>query len=57
MISPRYYSNRMILHSYLDSLRIRNITKEILLGGGNFDENIKTEVNKGVIKFLRTCNL
>ena len=56
MSCHRYYSNRIILHSYLNSLGIRNITKEILLGGGNFDKDIKTKVNRGVIKFLRTCN-
>ena len=40
----------------LSKLGIHNVTKEILLGGGNLKKDIKVKINKIVVQYLVKCN-
>ena len=53
---PRYYSSRTIMKNSLSKLGIHNVTKEVLLGGGNLKKDIKVKINKIVVQYLVKCN-
>ena len=56
LFCPRYYSHRVILRSSLNNIGVRNISREVLLGGGNFDAEIKVKINKILCIYLKSCN-
>ena len=53
---PRYYTSRIIMKDEINKIGIRNITKEVLLGGGNIDKDKKAKINKIVAQYLLKCN-
>ena len=48
----RHHRARCILRQYLLGLGVRNMDVATLLGGGNFDMNVKEKVAKALIRFL-----
>ena len=42
---PRYYSDRVILQKSLTCLGVRDISVEVLLGGGAFSKVMKLKIN------------
>ena len=50
---PRYYSDRVVLRSSLSCLGVRDMSVEVLLGGGAFSKDMKMKINKRVCEFLR----
>ena len=53
---PRYYSTRTNLKTELNKIKHtlgNNISVPLLLGGGNFDDNVKNKIHKCLIKFIK----
>ena len=52
---PRYFSHRVVLRSNLVCLGVRDMSLETLLGGGDFDKEMKIKINKRVCIYIRNC--